>query len=218
MLDRALNAALRQPLQRVARGLLRAGVQADHLTWVGFAVGMLAVPLIASGHSVWALLPMALNRLADGLDGTLARLTAPTDRGAFLDIALDFLFYASIPLAFALADPAAHALAAAVLLFAFMGTASSFLAFAVLAAKRGLASVAYPQKGFYYLGGLTEATETLTVFTLMCLVPAWFAPLALGFAALCALTTATRIAAGVQLLGPDLTRQPPSDPPPRSPP
>lgn len=202
MLDRALNDHLQRPLQALARWLAGQGVRADHLTWAGFAVGLLAVPLIASGHPRWALLAMALNRLADGLDGTLARLTAPTDRGAFLDITLDFLFYASIPLAFALASPAANGLAAAVLLFAFMGTASSFLAFAVLAARRGLTSTAYPRKGFYYLGGLTEATETLAVFTLMCLVPAWFVPLALGFAALCALTTATRVVAGWQAFGP----------------
>lgn len=202
MFDRALNDRLQRPLQALARWLAGQGMRADHLTWAGFAVGLLAVPLIASGHPRWALLAMALNRLADGLDGTLARLTAPTDRGAFLDITLDFLFYASIPLAFALANPAANGLAAAVLLFAFMGTASSFLAFAVLAARRGLTSTAYPRKGFYYLGGLTEATETLAVFTLMCLVPAWFAPLALGFAALCALTTVTRVVAGWQAFGP----------------
>lgn len=202
MLDRALNDRLQRPLQALARWLAGQGVRADHLTWAGFAVGLLAVPLIASGHPRWALLAMALNRLADGLDGTLARLTAPTDRGAFLDITLDFLFYASIPLAFALANPAANGLAAAVLLFAFMGTASSFLAFAVLAARRGLTSTAYPRKGFYYLGGLTEATETLAVFTLMCLVPTWFVPLALGFATLCALTTVTRVVAGWQVFGP----------------
>ena len=202
MFDRTLNDHLQRPLQALARWLAGQGVRADHLTWAGFAVGLLAVPLIASGHPRWALLAMALNRLADGLDGTLARLTAPTDRGAFLDITLDFLFYASIPLAFALANPAANGLAAAVLLFAFMGTASSFLAFAVLAARRGLTSTAYPRKGFYYLGGLTEATETLAVFTLMCLVPTWFVPLALGFAALCALTTATRVVAGWQAFGP----------------
>jgi len=202
MLDRVLNDRLQRPLQALARWLAGQGVRADHLTWAGFAVGLLAVPLIASGHPRWALLAMALNRLADGLDGTLARLTTPTDRGAFLDITLDFLFYASIPLAFALANPAANGLAAAVLLFAFMGTASSFLAFAVLAARRGLTSTAYPFKGFYYLGGLTEATETLAVFTLMCLVPTWFVPLALGFAALCALTTVTRVVAGWQAFGP----------------
>ena len=201
--DSALNRLLRSPLQHLARGLQAHGVQPDTLSWAGFAIGALALPLIATGHPVWALLPIALNRLVDGLDGTLARLGTPTDRGAFLDTVLDFLFYASIPLAFALADPAANALAAAVLLFAFIGTGTSFLAFAVLAARRGLASAEHPHKGFYYLGGLTEATETLAVFTLMCLWPAGFPLLAWGFAALCGLTTLTRIVAGVKALGRD---------------
>lgn len=201
MLDSALNRLLRRPLQHLAQGLQTHGVSPDTLSWAGFAVGLLALPLIASGHAAWALLPIALNRLADGLDGTLARLGTPTPRGAFLDTVLDFLFYASVPLAFALADPAANALAAAVLLFAFIGTGTSFLAFAVLAAQRGLASAEHPHKGFYYLGGLTEATETLAVFTLMCLWPGAFVPLAWGFAALCGLTTVTRIVAGVKALG-----------------
>ncbi len=88
------------------------------------------------------------------------------------------------------------------LLAAFVGTGSSFLAFAALAAQRGLKSVAYPNKGLYYLGGLTEATETLACFAAMCLWPAWFAPLALGFAALCAVTIATRLWAGWRALSP----------------
>jgi hypothetical protein len=50
------------------------------------------------------------------------------------------------------------------------------------------------------LGGLTEATETLACFALMCLWPQHFAVLALGFAALCALTTVTRLWAGWTLL------------------
>ena len=203
MFDRVLNNALQGPLTRLAGVLVRRGWRADQVTWVGFALGLCAVPLIALGHTHWALLAMALNRLADGLDGSIARLTQPTDRGAFLDISLDFLFYASIPLAFALADPQANALAAAVLIYSFIGTASSFLAFAVLAAKRGLSSTAYPGKGFYYLGGLTESFETLLVFTLMCLVPGWFTYLAYGFAALCALTTVTRIAAGIRVFKSD---------------
>ena len=199
MFDRVLNNALQGPLKKLAGALVRRGWRADQVTWIGFALGLCAVPLIALGHTHWALLAMALNRLGDGLDGSMARLTQPTDRGAFLDISLDFLFYASIPLAFALADPHANALAAAVLIYSFIGTAGTFLAFAVLAAKRGLSSTAYPGKGFYYLGGLTESFETLTVFTLMCLVPGWFTYLAYGFAALCALTTVMRIAAGIQV-------------------
>lgn len=201
MFDRAFNALAQRPLHRMALRLHARGLRADTLTVAGFAVGLLALPLIATGHPLWALAAMAANRLADGLDGALARLGAPTDRGAFLDTVCDFLFYASIPLGFALANPAANALPAAVLLFAFMGTASSFLAFAVLAARRGMASTAFPQKGFYYLGGLTESTETMATFVLMCVFPAWFGVLAYTFAALCGVTTATRWVAGFNAFG-----------------
>jgi len=200
MLDRAATALLKPVLDRMAARLVRAGVGADGITLAGFAIGLAAAAAIALRSPLAGLLLMALSRLCDGLDGAVARLTRPTDRGAFLDITLDFLFYASIPLAFALADPAANALAAAVLLAAFIGTGASFLAFAALAGQRGIKSLAYPAKGLYYLGGFTEATETLLCFTLMCLWPAWFAPLALGFAALCGLTIVARLAAGWRLL------------------
>jgi phosphatidylglycerophosphate synthase len=200
MLDRWAIGVLRGPIDAVAGALVRAGVGADAITIAGFLVGIASAGAIALGHPIAGLVLMLCSRVADGLDGAVARGTRPTDRGAFLDISLDFLFYASIPLAFALLDPAANALPAAVLLAAFIGTGSSFLAFAVMAGKRGLASAAYPTKGLYYLGGLTEATETLVCFVLMCLWPQHFAALALGFAALCALTIMTRLWAGWTLL------------------
>lgn len=199
MLDRRVLDLLHGMLRTLGQTLLARGIKADQVTWAGFLIGLGAVPLIVLHHYAWAVPFILLNRLADGLDGTMARLTQPTDRGAFLDIALDFLFYSSIPLAFAIAEPQANALAAAVLIYAFVGTGSTFLAFAVIAAKRNLTSAAYPSKGFYYLGGLTEATETIAVFIAMCLIPGWFSALAYGFAALCGLTTMTRIAAGIDL-------------------
>jgi phosphatidylglycerophosphate synthase len=199
MLDRVLNIVLQRPLKHLASGLIVIGLRANQVTWVGFAIGLTALPLIVIGHTHWALLSIALNRLADGLDGAMARQTRPTDLGAFLDISLDFLFYASIPLAFVLAEPARNGLSGAVLLYSFIGTICTFLAFAALAEKRGTTSTAYPDKGFYYLGGLTESTETIAVFVLMCLVPVWFSVLAYGFAALCALTTVMRLAAGIQM-------------------
>jgi len=200
MLDRTLLRWVRPPLAHVARRLAARGVQADTVTLVGFGFALAAMAAIAQGAPLAGLGCIAASRIADGLDGELARATAPTDRGAFLDITLDFLFYASIPLAFAVADPGANALPAAVLLAAFIGTGSSFLAFAVFAERRGLASDAYPTKGLYYLGGLTEATETLVCFALMCLWPALFAWWAYGFAVLCALTIVTRIVGGARLL------------------
>jgi phosphatidylglycerophosphate synthase len=200
MLDRVALRMLRPGFERVARGLHRAGVRADAVTLIGFAVGMAAAVAIAIGHSLAGLVLLLASRVCDGLDGPLARQDAATDRGAFLDITLDFLFYASIPLAFAVADPGANALAAAVLLASFIGTATTFLAFAALAAQRGLHSASFPDKGLYYLGGLTEATETLACFALMCLWPAQFARFAWIFAALCAVTAVTRLVAGWRLL------------------
>jgi hypothetical protein len=85
-----------------------------------------------------------------------------------------------------------------VLLAAFIGTGSSFLAYAILAERRGLC--ASPGKGFLFLGGLTEATETLICFALMCVWPDRFAWWAYGFAALCALTIASRIVGGAKSL------------------
>jgi phosphatidylglycerophosphate synthase len=200
MLDRAAIAVLKPLLDAGAGVLVRRGIGADAVTLAGFGIGIAAALALAFGAFGWGLALLLVSRLADGLDGAVARLTHTTDRGAFLDITLDFLFYASIPLAFAIADPGANALPVAVLLAAFIGTGSSFLAFAVLAERRGLASTAFPQKGFFYLGGLTEATETLICFGLMCLWPDRFAWWAYGFAALCALTIATRIVGGARAL------------------
>jgi phosphatidylglycerophosphate synthase len=208
MLDRLGTRLLRPLLLATARPLVAAGVGANTVTVLGFLLGLAAAVAIALQAPLWGLALLLASRWFDGLDGTVARLTQPTDRGAFLDISLDMLFYASIPLAFAVAAPAANALPAAVLLAAFIGTSSSFLAFAVMAERRGLNSSAYPSKGLFYLGGLTEATETLLCFVAMCLWPAHFAVLAYSFAALCVLTVATRLAAGWRAFatGPD---QPP---------
>jgi phosphatidylglycerophosphate synthase len=200
MLDKAVQQALRPLMTRAARGLVRLGVGADAISVAGFAIGMAAAGAIAFQQYLPGLALLLLSRWGEGLDGAGARTTHPTDRGGFLDITLDFLFYAAIPLAFAVADPANNALPAAVLLAAFIGTGSSFLAFAIVAEKRGLTDTALPGKSFYFLGGLTEATETIVAFAVMCLWPAWFPVIAFGFAALCGITIALRIGWGWQRL------------------
>ncbi|WP_296491711.1 CDP-alcohol phosphatidyltransferase family protein [Rhodoferax sp.] len=193
MFDRSFSLLIAPVIQRLARQASRLGLTANRLTVLGFLTGIFAACLIAYGAYMAGALAILASRLLDALDGAVARLTQATDAGGFLDIALDFVFYASIPLAFAVSDPARNALPAAVLLAAFIGTGSSFLAFAVMAAKRDLSNLAIPNKSFYFLGGLTEASETLVCFLAMCVWPGLFIELAYGFAALCALTTATRI-------------------------
>ncbi len=200
MLDRHLKPGVDRALSGYARFLHRHGVTANQVTWIAFVFGMTAALAISQRSYLLGLILMLVSRIYDALDGAVARLGTPTDKGAFLDITLDFLFYASIPLAFAWAAPVANGLPAAVLLAAFLGTGSSFLAYAVLAEKKGLHTNESSQKGFFFLGGLTEATETIVVFALMCLFPQWFAWLAIGFAGLCAVTIASRIWYGLKHL------------------
>ncbi len=202
MIDAALIPLQRRLLQPVARGLAARGISANTTTLVGFGIGLLALPALAAQAYWLALIIILINRLLDGLDGAIARETTPSDRGAFLDIALDFLFYAAVPLGFALADPTANALAAAVLMAAFIGTGTSFLAFAIIAAQRGMRPAAYPTKGIFYLGGLTEGAETIGLFVLICLLPQHFSVIAYGFAIACALTTASRLWQGWRVFVP----------------
>ena len=169
MLDRHLHPRIKPLLHQCVRVLDKPGITPDGLTLVGFAIGVLALPFLALGWYLAALVVILLNRLLDGLDGALARRRELTDAGGFLDISLDFLF---------------------------IGTGSSFLAFAALAAKHQIDNPGYAHKSFYYLGGLTEGTETILLFVLGCLFPAWFAWFAWIFGALCWMTTFTRVWSG----------------------
>lgn len=209
MIDRYLLPLQRRLLRLPARALVALGLTADQMTIGGACLGFLAALAIAMGWFGAGLVLLGLNRLADGLDGEMARASALTDRGAFLDISADFLIYALVPFAFALAAPATNALPAALLITSFVGTGSSFLAFASVAAKRGLSASDYPLKGIYYLGGLTEGFETIVALAAMCLWPDWFPLLACGFATLCLVTTAVRWRMGWTAFStPDPTKAP----------
>ena len=200
MLDAHLRPWIDPLLDRLGRPLAALGISANSITLSGFAVGLGGVAALAEGAYGLALALILASRLLDGIDGAVARASAPTDFGGFLDIVCDFVFYAAIPLGFALADPA-NALAATFLAVSFMGTGSSFLAYAVLAAKRGVTTEIRGQKSFYYLGGLTEGFETILCFALMCIAPAAFAPLAWIFGAMCWVTTITRVLAAREAFG-----------------
>jgi phosphatidylglycerophosphate synthase len=193
MLDKHIVPRIKPVLGRIAAGVNRLGVTADMVTVAGFAVGLLCIPAIAFGYAELALLLLLINRLADGIDGELARLQQSTDAGGYLDITLDFIFYAAFPLGFALADPMHNAIPAAVLITSFVGTGASFLAFATQAEKRDIVSPDFAYKGLYYLDGLAEGTETIICFVLMCLFPQHFAVLAWVFAFICFITAVNRV-------------------------
>jgi len=200
MLDRWSANWVKRPLEWMAAPLEARGVTADRITVTGFVIGLLAVPALALGWYGLALGLIVANRIADGIDGVLARRSGATDAGGFLDIVLDFIFYSAVVVGFAFADPERNALPAVILVFAFMGTGSSFLGFAIMAEKRGLTNPVYPSKSIYYLSGLTEGTETIAFYVAVCLFPHAFPWLALLFAGACGVTTAIRVVTGYQTL------------------
>jgi len=196
MLDSRIRHLIDPTLDRLGAGLARLGLGANTVTVGGFLVGCAGWAALAFLEYPLALALIAVNRVADGLDGALARRLGPTDLGGYLDIALDFFFYAGVPFFFAVGRPE-FALPAAFLVFSFVGTGSSFLAFSAVAAKRCVTTDVRGRKAIYYLGGLTEGTETIAVFVLVCLFPDHFAWFAWVFGGLCWVTTATRVAMAV---------------------
>lgn len=192
MLDARLRKLIDPPLDLLGRRVAHLGITANSVTWAGFFIGCGAWAMLALQSYGWALGLILMNRFADGLDGAVARHGRISDLGGYLDIVLDFLFYSGVVFFFAVGRPE-EALPAAFLIFSFVGTGASFLAFAALAAKRGITTAARGSKSIYYLGGLTEGSETIALFIAMCLFPGAFAWFAWIFGALCWLTTAVRI-------------------------
>ncbi|MUJ37051.1 CDP-alcohol phosphatidyltransferase family protein [Aliivibrio fischeri] len=202
MLDSFSIKVIRWPLAQSAKLINKLEITANQTTLFGFILGCLAFPALIAEQYLLALVFIVLNRICDGLDGALARIQGITDAGGFLDISLDFLFYSLIPFGFVLANPDQNAIAGAFLIFSFVGTGSSFLAFAIMASKQGIDNPVYKHKSLYYMSGLTEGTETIACFIAFCLFPTHFAIIAYVFGAACWFTTFTRIYSGFHTLKP----------------
>lgn len=202
MLDGLMRGVLDAPLDRGGRWLAGAGASANAVTLLGLGFGLLAAGMVAFGFTGLAVaLPLIVNRLADGLDGAVARVHGKSDFGGYLDIVCDFVFYGAIPLAFVILDPGANAIAGAFLLAAFYLNGASFLGFAILAAKRGMESRSRGEKSLYFTAGLMEGTETILIFLTMVLWPGLFVPMAWVFGALCLVTAGARVLLAWRVFG-----------------
>jgi phosphatidylglycerophosphate synthase len=192
MIDARLQKLLARPLDLVGRALAASGVSANGVTLAGLCVAVVLVFVLATQQYALGLALLVLNRVLDGVDGAIARSTRRTDFGGYLDSVADYVFYAGVPFGMALANPGDNAVPAAALLASFLLTGASFLAFATLAAKRGLEPEASRPKAFFYSVGFMEGAETIAFFVAMLLWPAHFAALAWTFAGLCVLTAVQR--------------------------
>lgn len=193
MLDGVMRKVIDPVLDRWGRGLAARGWSADRVTLAGLGLGLLAAGSVALGWTLLALVPLALSRLADGLDGAIARATRKTDFGGYLDIVCDFFFYGAVPFGFVVLDPEANGVAGAFLLLAFYVNGATFLGYAILAERGQMTTAARGAKSLYFTGGLLEGTETIVFFAVLCLWPAAFPWLAVLFGLLCLVTAASRM-------------------------
>jgi phosphatidylglycerophosphate synthase len=194
MFDGTMREVMDAPLNQSGRWLAARGVSANAVTLTGLGLGLISAGMIWAGWSGPAVaLVLLASRLADGLDGAVARARGKTDFGGYLDIVCDFAFYGAVPLAFVLLDPGANGVAGAFLLFSFYVNAATFLGYAILAEKHGLESRSRGEKSLYFTAGLMEGTETILAFVALALWPGLFPSLAWVFGALCLVTAGARV-------------------------
>jgi len=190
MLDAPLRRALAPPLDGAAGKLAQAGVGAGMLTATGLVVGVAAC--VAAGFEQWyaALGLWLANRALDGLDGPLARLRGATDLGGMLDFLADFVVYSGFPLAVAIAVEDAR-VAACALLAAYLLNNVALLSFSSLIERRGIDLG--DERSLRFTTGLTEGTETIACYALVCLIPEHAGSIFWVFAALVMITVGQRL-------------------------
>lgn len=166
---RGLKDRLLTPLATLLRG-----VPPNVLSLIALLLGLCAAVAAATGAWAAGLVLWLANRVTDGLDGTVARVAGrQTDFGGYLDILLDFIVYAAIPLGFAMQSTDRLVLVLAVALEGmFLVNACSWMYLSAVLEKRA--------SGARATGELTTVTmppalvagfETVIFFALFYLFP-----------------------------------------------
>ena len=179
---------LRAPIGPPRPLLAARGFGANHVTINTVILCLAWATCVAFQLFYIAFWLIVLDRVADGMDGAFVLAIRNTDFGGYLDIVCDIVYFSAIPVAFAVAQPE-NALVPAFLVFRFIGTTSSFLAFAIFAENRNISSETLDKKGFYYLRGLTEGTGTILLLLAMIILLSYFIFMVLRFGFLCRVST-----------------------------
>ncbi len=195
MIDKVLREPKESLLSPLVKGPLRR-IHPTTVTVLAAVVGLAAAVAVWQGAYLPALALWAVNRVLDGLDGTLARITnQQSDLGAYLDIVLDHVVYTAIPLGLALAAGTSEAfLALSLLLASFYINGASWMYLAALIEKRHAGAVAQGELTTVTMpGGLIEGAETVFFYSLFLLFPGALVPLFGLMAALVLITAGQRV-------------------------
>jgi phosphatidylglycerophosphate synthase len=205
MFDLQLRPAKDKALHGLATALGRH-VPAGALTAASLILSLAAAAAAWAGLPPVAVASWLLGRLADGLDGPVARARGEAnDLGGYLDMLADTVGYAVIPLGVGFGvDERGTWIALSVLLASFFVNAVSWAYLAAILEKRGtgaaergeLTSVTMPP-------AMVEGTETIVLYTLFLAIPAWSALLFGLMAALVGVNVTQRLAWAARALGDD---------------
>lgn len=211
MMDGLVRRGLESPLRRLAGVIDRPGITPDRVTVAGLVLG-LASAAAAAGQLWWpALLLWLTSRLADGLDGPLARRRrqppmhpepmsgepAHSEAGGFLDITADFAVYGGTVVGVAVGATAGQGAPwwpFLLVLLAYYVNGTAFLAFSSIAERTG--RTIDDGRSLSFLGGLAEGTETVVVHSVWLVLPGYAWEVAVGWAAVVAIGAVQRMVAG----------------------
>lgn len=201
MLDTMARRVIDRPLALGAGRLDRyVWITPNRLTLAGLVLGLAAAAAAAATWWTTGLVCWCLSRLADGLDGPLARHRArrlhqpgspPVSQvGGFFDITADFVVYGMTVVGVAVGAGGSPWPFVAVLLGYYLnGTA--FLAFSSIAERTG--RTIDDGRSLSFLPSLAEGTETVVVHALWFAVPGHAGTVAVGWAVVVGLSTLQRL-------------------------
>lgn len=201
MLDRMLRPVKESVVSPIAAVLSRR-VHPNTITIGAFAFGIVAFVCLLQHEMLLCAIFWLGGRLLDGLDGAVARRSGKqSDLGGYLDMLLDVIAYALIPLGMALAFPSpAVFIAVAVLLAVFYVNIASWLYLSALMEKRKRVNEYVTTTSVFMPSGLIEGTETIVFYTLFIAFPGMFVALAYVMAAMTAITVAQRLVWAIRIL------------------
>ena len=203
VLDSSIRQAMKGPLNGIARTVDCDFVTPNRITAVGFIMGMAGAS--AAWHHAWmvALVLWLTSRLADGLDGSLARLrgvdknSGPSLSGGYVDIMADFAVYGSFVVGVGHGVGGSLAPFLWVLLGYYLnGTA--FLAFSAIGERSTIRLE--DGRSLSFIFGLTEGAETISVHSIWCIFPGRAGAIAAMWAALVLASAVGRTWQGFRLL------------------
>ncbi len=165
----------------------------------GICAGMSAArQLYGLGLTFWI-----INRFLDGLDGTVARVhNHQSDLGAYIDIVIDFIVYAAIPIGLVMGRPEHLSISALIFLFGvFYVNTISWSYLSALLERRAQGAAVHDKKTSVIMPkGLVEGAETIFFYVLFFIFPSAIGVLFLIMGALTAVSAGQRVVWAVRTL------------------